>query len=628
MNAYEPLRSLAETCKDAKRDFHAHNGPAIEAYRATIREAVHEFVEELRANIGQVAAGNALCDEVAGRAGQYLDWLQWSFWDLPYLAIALDLPHDRLRKGVKSCGMAYLSLRIVDDVVDRHFTYKGRHESLLGSFEKAHRSNQHAEGLTILAGLLVCFTAMRQLAGSPEPLHLEMMARCLESMQRCTIGAIAELSPRESWTEEYYDRLIRLKNVAFWRALYAGIDPAGDSPLFGFWEQYYALAQKLNDVGDFPEDERRAQPNFVSIHFARATQSENGERKISAFPASAEHALARDFLELARIAEDLGATGRMIALLKLGESLEEGFRFGLFGGTLATPEPAFVPQPRLGLEWYSAIDEVLMKLGASAFVEADCVVCGAGQRKHLFEKQGFHYHRCVACTHVYVSPRIRGEHSHRMGLELDLQDYETDLMEVQKFYAVPICHLLRARAPGPRLLDIGFGRGYILQLAKSYGFEVYGSDTSPSQVESLRPQLGNRLHLATPADSELPWSGFDAVVVSHVLEHMERPDQFLGAIFRAMNPDGVLYVAVPDMESVQFQLFGKKWDAVSPLAHFQYFCEATLTRMLKNSLFTDIERVEHPAVREEIATRWMRLLRKLGAHDAGELALVCRRPAL
>jgi ubiquinone/menaquinone biosynthesis C-methylase UbiE len=129
-------------------------------------------------------------------------------------------------------------------------------------------------------------------------------------------------------------------------------------------------------------------------------------------------------------------------------------------------------------------------------------------------------------------------------------------------------------------------------------------------------------------DPALPWTGFDAVVISHVLEHLERPDEFLGTVFRAMNPDGVLYVAVPDLESVQFQLFGKKWDAISPLAHFQYFQESTLTRLLKDSLFIDIERVDHEPVREEIAPRWMRLLRKLGASDAGELVVVCRRPAL
>jgi SAM-dependent methyltransferase len=256
------------------------------------------------------------------------------------------------------------------------------------------------------------------------------------------------------------------------------------------------------------------------------------------------------------------------------------------------------------------------------------MVCGSADRKRLFEKQGFSYHRCGECGHMYVSPRISSEISGRIGLELDAEDYESDLLEVQRFYAAPICHLLRARAPGPRLLDLGFGRGYVLQLAKSYGFEGYGIESSPRQIESLRPEFGDRLHLVQSTDTELPWDSFDAVVVSHVLEHLERPQELLGQIFRAMTPDGVLYVAVPDCESLQFRLFGKKWDVISPLAHFQYFSEATLTKLLKTCLFDTIERVNHEPVREEIAPRWMRHLRKLGATDAGELALVCRRPPL
>jgi hypothetical protein len=36
------------------------------------------------------------------------------------------------------------------------------------------------------------------------------------------------------------------------------------------------------------------------------------------------------------------------------------------------------------------------------------------------------------------------------------------LFEIQKIFAEPICHLIRLRAPGNRLLDLGFGRGHIM----------------------------------------------------------------------------------------------------------------------------------------------------------------------
>jgi len=320
-----------------------------------------------------------------------------------------------------------------------------------------------------------------------------------------------------------------------------------------------------------------------------------------------------------------------VAHLKIGDALEECLRLGLLrnGNSSAASPAAEDPEPSpLHLGWYSSLEQVIEKLGPDCLVNIDCMVCGSAQRKRLFEKQGFSYQRCADCGHMYVSPRVSAEISGRISLELDERDYASDLLEVQRFYAAPICHLLRARAPGPRLLDIGFGRGYVLQLAKSYGFESYGIESSPHQVELLRPQFGDRLHLARPSDKELPWHGFDAVVISHVLEHLERPQELLGEIFRAMTPDGVLYIAVPDCDSVQFQLFGKKWDVISPLAHFQYFREDTLTKLLKTCLFDSIEKVNHDPVREEIAPRWMRHLRRFGATDAGELAVVCRRPPL
>jgi SAM-dependent methyltransferase len=622
--------ALADECRMAQKEFHARYATEVEQYRQTVSKSVNAFRQELQQEVRRISGDNPTCNEVTLKTAEYLDWLQWSFWDLPYYALALGLTHERLELGIRGCGMAYLSARIIDDVVDRHFSYKGRHATLLSVFEQERLTHQKAEGLTILGGLLVCFSGLAQLATSQDEVPRKMLARLIESLRHTIIGAMMELSPRESWNTTYYERMVELKNVEFWRALYAGLDTDHTSPLYPFMERYYALAQKLNDVGDFFDDDQRAQPNLLALHFPRNGNGSGSwkSEQASLVPESAESALAADFLELGGMADRLPEKERLIARLKLGEYLDESFRLGLFVDRDHKPVAEPAHEKRWGLEWYSTFEEVVQTAGPDAVVEVDCAICKSSRRKHLFEKQGFHFHRCLECGHIYVSPRIRGELAWQISLELDRCMTESVILEAQKFYSASICHLLRARAPGPRLLDIGFGRGYVLQLAKSYGFESYGLETSPSHVERLQPQFGGRLHLVTPGSSELPWTGFDAVVISHVIEHLEKPDKFLGDVFGVMNPEGVLYVAVPDMNSVQFQLFGKKWEVISPLAHFQYFQESGLSRLLKDCLFADAERVEHVPVREEIAPRWMRLLRKLGATDAGELALVCRRPAL
>jgi SAM-dependent methyltransferase len=620
----QEIRALRERCENASREFREQYGADVDRLRTVVTEAVKDYTATFTTELASLSGGNRTCADLGEKVTSYLDWLQWTFWDLPHFALALSIPETRLRKAVQTCGMAYLSLRIFDDVVDRHFTYKGRHGTLFGAFERSRQTHQRAEGLTILAGLLVCFDGLSRLASRPgaDEEDRAMLGSSLDALRRTVTGAILEMSPREDWDAAYYARLVNLKNVAFWQTLYSGLDPRHESPIYPFLERYYATAQKLNDAQDFADDERRGQPNLISLCLPR-----EGEAVEGAFPPRAEEEVGGDLLDMGRMAEALPPLERLAALVKLGEALEEALHLGLFEPPPA-PTDAIHAEASTGLDWYSTLDDVVLRLGAGVLEETNCAVCGSGARKRIFEKQGFSFHRCAECGHIYVSPRVGAHVSARMGRELDTRDFESQLLEVQKFYAAPICHVLRARAPGPRLLDIGFGRGYVLQLARSYGFEVYGIESSPRQYEALFPKFGDRLHLVTADGTGLPWEGFDAVVISHVLEHLERPQELLGQVFRAMNPDGVLYAAVPDIESVQFRVFGKKWEVISPLAHFQYFSEATLTRLLESCYFTDAERIDHQPVREEIAPRWMRLLRKLGASDAGELAMVCRRPGL
>ena len=623
---YSDVGLLRAACATAAEEFDRAYGARVETYRATVRAAVQQFTAQLQADVRRVTGGNSTCDRLTAQISGYLDWLQWTFWDLPHYALCLDLPPDALGAAVRTCGMAYLSLRIFDDVIDRHFLYKGRHATLLSDAASTSGTGQRAEGLTVLAGLLVCFDALGALARSDAGTHRLILERCLESLRRAVIGAVMEVSPQEEWSPEYYERMTTLKNVDFWRALYAGLDPQHASPLYPYLERYYLLAQKLNDVQDFAEDQKSGQPNLLSMMMDvdRDGRRTSGNGRI---PPAAEAIIADGFLELGALASELSDPERLVAMAKLGESLEDAYRLGLFGPK-SVAAPAMAAADGLGWQWYTTLEEVVAQRGTDALITVSCAICGEERRKFLFEKQGFAFHRCLECRHVYVSPQLAPELRTQLGRDLDATDYQSRLMEVQKFFAAPVCHLLRSRAPGPRLLDVGFGQGWILRLARSYGFEPYGIETSPRQMEALRPLLGAHLYAPEAGDFSIPWNGFDAVVISHVLEHLTDPSELLREVFRIMNPDGVLYVAVPDIESLQFRLFGKRWEVISPLTHVQYFSEPTMKRLLKDAYFVDAERVEHVPIGTTMAPRWMRLMRELGGNDSGEMAFACRRPAL
>ena len=629
------LATLDRQTRAAADRFRERHGADLETWSGHLAAGVRLARERLRQDIAEISGEDPMCLQVVDQANEYVDWLQWSLWDLPYFAVAISPRPERFERRVAACALVYLAGRIFDDVLDRHFWYKAKRPTLLALAAAEHPSGEGAESLTILTGLLLCSEGLLRLADPADEEYLALLQKVLASFRRAVIGAIMEHTRREDWSLDYYERVIHLKNVDFWRCLYSAVDPRRDSPLYPFFERYYALAQKLNDVLDFPEDERRGQPNLLSLHLGRTPAGGeprgNGKGDRSPVTPETEAHLAAEFLALQQRAAELPELERSIALLKLGESLREAFRLGLFApparpAKAADATAAAAPAEPLGLYWFSQIGDVVERAGSAAVERTDCAVCGGSRRKRMFQKQGFTYHRCRDCSHVYVSPRIRLDLQLRMGEELEGQDADNDFLEVQSIFAEPLCHLLRLRARGPRLLDLGFGRGYVLKLARAYGFETYGLDSSTFLAGKLEPEFGRRICRGTLGLDRIPWDSFDAIVMSHVAEHLADPVAVLHEVRQKLNPGGVLCIAVPDMDSLQLRIFGKNWDVVSPLVHYQYFNEASLSRLLTTCGFENLERIQYPPLPKELTPKWMRLMRRLGGDESGELAMLAQRP--
>jgi SAM-dependent methyltransferase len=277
------------------------------------------------------------------------------------------------------------------------------------------------------------------------------------------------------------------------------------------------------------------------------------------------------------------------------------------------------------LVWHSTLEDVVSYWGSAALEDASCEVCGSRERKHMMEFRGFSYHTCLGCTHVYVAPRVRLDLLLDLASRLEHDDDENDFLEIQKIFAEPICHLIRLRAPGNRLLDLGFGRGHIMRVARAYSFEVYGMDSSSRLVGQLEPEFGKRLSHGTLGTDAIPWESFDAIVMSHVVEHLTDPGRVLRDVLAKLSPGGILYVAVPDIDSLQFRIFGKYWDAINPMVHMQYFNEESLSRLLRDSGFGNLERIRFPPLPRAIKPKWMQLFRELGGDESGECVIVAQR---
>jgi SAM-dependent methyltransferase len=101
--------------------------------------------------------------------------------------------------------------------------------------------------------------------------------------------------------------------------------------------------------------------------------------------------------------------------------------------------------------------------------------------------------------------------------------------------------------PPARILDIGCGSGFALDIFKSSGFDAVGMTCQPEEIE----RLGDK-YLILPWDMHQTanFDGtFDLIFARHVLEHSFAPFLVLRAIRRALKANGWLYVEVPGNET-------------------------------------------------------------------------------
>lgn len=139
-----------------------------------------------------------------------------------------------------------------------------------------------------------------------------------------------------------------------------------------------------------------------------------------------------------------------------------------------------------------------------------------------------------------------------------------------------------------RLLDIGFGAGDLLDVAKSRGFTTYGVEVSRVAIESAE----RRGHHVSPSAEAFDRRDFDGVTLIETLEHVVDGTGVLKFAASMLRPGGVLYLTTPNADSLNRRLLGVRWTAVAPVDHRTLWTKRSLARALHSAGFTAALRTE------------------------------------
>lgn len=152
-------------------------------------------------------------------------------------------------------------------------------------------------------------------------------------------------------------------------------------------------------------------------------------------------------------------------------------------------------------------------------------------------------------------------------------------------------HVRHLRAPGPgggRLLDIGCAGGGFLLRMQALGWDVVGVEPDPTSRE-LAQQRGLRVFESLDALVAADPERFDAITLSHSIEHMHDPVEELRRCRGLLRQGGELWVATPNARASGHRRYGPWWAPLDPPRHLVLFTPASLARAFRAAGMPDVE---------------------------------------
>lgn len=237
-------------------------------------------------------------------------------------------------------------------------------------------------------------------------------------------------------------------------------------------------------------------------------------------------------------------------------------------------------------------------------MEAKCPICGAAPELRRADYPGYRapdayaIMSCRECDLQFAWPFIAGGDiyegiyrdpdivpgyaryaAYARAIERSAAPLDT-LADAEAMYWF-VREALKTRAAGAQIIEVGSGYGYLTHALRRAGYDARGVDISANAVAAAQKRFGDHYQCAdVMAFAGQTPASVDAVVMTEVLEHLDRPLEMLAAIGALLRPGGAALVTTPNKGVFAEDAL---WRTDNPPVHIAWYTKTSLREMARRT---------------------------------------------
>jgi len=236
-------------------------------------------------------------------------------------------------------------------------------------------------------------------------------------------------------------------------------------------------------------------------------------------------------------------------------------------------------------------------------VYVKCCICESENAEPIGKGKDFEYNsssdtflavKCNTCGLVYLNPRpdisefekIYPKNYH--AFDFSVKDFGLIYKIRSWLEAKRLLSWCDGLPENARILDVGCGDGFHLNLLRQYGKSSWnpeGIDMDKRAIE-MAHKSGLTVHRGSVETIDLPANTYDLAFIVQTIEHVEKPDEVLKGIRKLLKPGGRLVIVTDNTDSLDFKFCKKSyWGGYHFPRHWNLFNKNSLAKLAAKTGF-------------------------------------------